>query len=241
MRKTIILCSSTLVLFSLLSFVSISSHSNANDPGLNKIMEVAYLWELLDLNYEPQRERDQTWLEVGFRSKYAMAKRYASLTAVEEAFGVPVFVRGPHKGEMDFNNTTTFGYYNPDFVTALSTQAKAALDHPMFRPVLKQLYQEKLSSMAHTYRDAYLYLNQDAHYLQDLMEMYLKRISQPEGTLEGSMQEEFRAFAERLESEKGADVYEGFTAPAFWVRRSIDGTGDQIYQLLDFLINELEN
>lgn len=45
------------------------------------------------------------------------------------------------------------------------------------------------------------------------------------------IQESFRGFAESIEKE-GYDVYEGFTCPGFWVRRSIDGTADEFYDLL---------
>ena len=45
------------------------------------------------------------------------------------------------------------------------------------------------------------------------------------------LQESFRGFAEEIEKQ-GYDVYEGFTCPGFWVRRTIDGTGDEFYDLL---------
>ena len=37
-----------------------------------------------------------------------------------------------------------------------------------------------------------------------------------------------------------SDVYEAFTAPSFWVRRSIDGTDDEFIALLEMVVNHFE-
>ena len=97
------------LLFSIATAFTYSPSSSNTSPSVFKIMEVTYLWDLLAMNYEPNRERDDTWLDVGLRSKYAMAKNYASLSILEETFDEDVFLRGPHQGDMDFNSTTSFG------------------------------------------------------------------------------------------------------------------------------------
>ena len=205
-----------------------------------KLMEVTFLWDLLKEGYEPVRERDDTWLDVGFRSKYAMVKQYASLAMVEAAFDCPVFIRGPHNGEMNFNDKTSFGYYNPEFVSKLQSSVQSALNNAVFRQAIKQLYQQHLKSMAHTYLNAYSHLNKDGDYLRNLQSQYLMQMASPQGTNTGSFQEEFRDYAEALEKSQKADVYEGFTAPAFWLRRSLDGTDAQLFELLDMIVKELE-
>lgn len=228
------------LLFVLVSAFTHSSTSNT-ESGVFKIMEVTYLWDLLKANYEPNRERDDTWLEVGLRSKYAMAKNYASLSILEETFEEDVFLRGPHQGEMDFNSTTSFGYYNPQFIAKVHDALDMALKNPVFKKVATPFYKKHLQSMAHTYYDAFLYIEQNPDIRNRLINEYIRMVAQPEGTRDGSLQEEFRTFAEDLE--KGiqkADIYEAFTAPSFWVRRHIDGTNDEFIKLLEMTVSHFE-
>lgn len=53
------------------------------------------------------------------------------------------------------------------------------------------------------------------------------------------LQEFFRDFAESNES-KGYDVYESFVCPGFWVRRSIDGTADEFFDLLKLTLRTFD-
>ena len=95
--------------------------------------------------------------------------------------------------------------------------------------------------MAHTYYDAFLYVEQNPAIRNRLIDQYIKMVAQPDGTSDGSLQEEFRGFAEELE--KGiqkADVYEAFTAPSFWIRRHIDGTSDEFIKLLEMTVSHFE-
>jgi len=131
MRSILFLAISAFCLFITTAFTAIESTTSQNhqrtEPAIYKIMEVTSLWDLLKSNYEPIRDRDDTWLDVGLRSKYAMAKDYASIEIVEAAFGQPIFLRGPHDGDLDFNSTTSFGYYNPSFVRSVYKSVEATL------------------------------------------------------------------------------------------------------------------
>lgn len=209
-----------------------------SDPAIYKLMEVAYLWDFLTQNYEPSRELDATWLDVGLRAKYGAAKNYASLKMVEAAFGVPVFLRGPHSEELDLENKTSFGYYNPVFISQLGATVEAALRNPIYKSVLKNVYQNHLKGMASTYRRAYNHIENNPTRKKELQSQYLFLLAQPEGTSEGSLQESFRNYAGQSPN---SDWYEEVTAPAFWLRRSLDGTGDAWYDILDRLITEMEH
>ncbi len=86
MRRFFLISAGILFLFSSSAFIFTKQQtSNFPNPSTHKIMEIASLWELLSSNYEPNWDRDQTWLDVGIRSKYAKAKNYASLKMIEEA------------------------------------------------------------------------------------------------------------------------------------------------------------
>lgn len=244
MKKALLTFCSLVLLLALTAFAPTPNQEkqqNTNlDPVVYQIMEVAFLWDLLKEGYAPVRERDDTWLEEGLRSKYAMAKSYASITMVEEAFGVDVFVRGPHSEDMNFNAKTSFGYYNPAFIARLRSGIETALSKPVFKKVLKGLYENHLSGLAKTYHNAYNHLNKDEKYLKGLQSRYLMEMAQPGGIDTGSFQEEFRNYAEDLQKNEDANIYEAFTAPAFWLRRSIDGTDQQWFDLLDMVIKEMD-
>lgn len=245
MRSILLLAATALCLFVTTAFTTTNFTSPQNfqpiEPTVFKIMEVTNLWDLLKSNYEPIRERDNTWLDVGLRSKYAMARNYASLDVIEATFGQPIFLRGPHNGDLDFNSTTSFGYYNPSFVLSAHKAVETTLANPMFSEMGKRVYEKHLKSMAHTYMDAHKYLKEHQELRNTLTQDYLLMMAKPAGTMDGSLQEKFRGYVEEME--KGAarsNIYEAFTAPSFWLRRSIDGTDDEFVALLEMVINHFE-
>ncbi|MEO1261435.1 MAG: hypothetical protein AAFZ15_21710 [Bacteroidota bacterium] len=242
MLKRILTVTSSLFIFLILnSFVFSKSPAAAGtSPSAYKIMEVTYLWELLSQDYEPNRNEDGTWLKSGFRSKYAMAKKYASLEILETTFGTKVFLRGPHDGEMNFNSNTSFGYYNPDFIKQVRAGVEQILMNPVYKKAAAKVYRDHLKNMATTYLDAYRFVNRDPNTLTKLKNGYIMDMARPEGIAGGSFQETFRPYAESLERDKGADIYEAFTAPAFWVRRSIDGTAASLFSLLEMVDKQLQ-
>ncbi len=227
--------------FTIPTIISKTNTLEPTENGIFKIMEVSHLWELLSWNYEPDRERDGTWLDVGLRSKYAMAKDYASISMLEEAFDEDVFLRGPHTGDMDFNSTTSFGYYNPRFIEKVHLSLESALGNPMFKKVAQPLYEKHFKSMAHTYLDAYKHVQENAGMRNQLINDYIFAMASPQGNMDGSLQESFRGYAEALEKgPQKANIYEAFTAPSFWIRRHIDGTASDIHNLLEMAVGHLE-
>lgn len=253
MKRFLFVFFSIFLLIIATSFVTIEQRNNQKtDPSVYKLMEVISLWDLLKHEYEPDRDRDATWLDVGFRSKYAMAKKYASLATLETVFGTSVFIRGPHQGEMNFNSTTSFGYYNSDFLDKLQTSITTALKNPLFNKMAKQAYHKHFKSMALSYQNAYYYLNADPESVKELSTTYLQQLNKPAGISSGSFRETFRGYADHkhfsTDAEReayeaknpNADWYEEVIAPAFWLRRSIDGTAEQLIDLLDRTIMEME-
>lgn len=241
MKRTFTAVTSLFILLVISAFTySKAPVSDGTDTPTYKIMEVTYLWELLSQGYEPSWEEDDTWLNVGFRSKYAMTKKYASLEILEATFGTKVFLRGPHVGDMNFNSRTSFGYYNPEFIKEVKASVEQVLRNPIYKKAAAQVYRGHLKSMAATYLDAYHHLHKDPKTLAKLKTQYITEMASPEGIDGGSFQEVFRSYAESLEREKGADVYEAFTAPAFWLRRSIDGTANSLFSLLEMVDKELQ-
>lgn len=233
----------TLVTAFTLPTTTSNTTAEPTEQSIFKIMEVTHLWDLLATYYEADQERDDTWLDVGWRSKYAMAKNYASISILEETFEEDVFLRGPHHGDMDFNSTTSFGYYNPRFLDKVHDALDYALSNPIFSKVAEPIYKKHFQSMAHTYYDAFLYMEQNPEIREQIKSDYIMSIAQAGGTTEGSLQEKFRGYAEKLE--KGdrptkVDIYEAFTAPSFWIRRYIDGTEDDFLKIMELVVGHFE-
>ncbi len=254
MKKYIITCALLCIVILSSAFLSNNSMQSYEEPGkpasdVFKMMEIVYLWELLSADYAPSKERDGTWLLEGFRSKYAMAKKYASLELLEAAFGCPVFIRGPHTEGFNFSSETSFGYYNPEFITRLDKAFDKGMENSLFAAALQKLYEKEFRDMGMIYDDAYLYMNsgdESSIDMDSLKKAYLLAISSPDGTTEGSMDHVFNK--EKIMKEmKSVNIsdgdderqrqtryndYDALTAPAFWLRRSIDGTDKQIHDLM---------
>lgn len=232
-----LVCLTLLITATAFKVSKVVSKENLN-PGAYKVMEVVTLWKLLSYDYQPNREKDGTWLKEGFRSKYAMAKKYVSIDMLASTYGVPVFLQGPHKGDMNFNSNFAFGHYNPEFVSKVKADVKTVLANPFFRGLIKEAYINYFEGMALSYKDAYLHLNKDPKKLKRMSGSYLHQLRQKGGTSEGSMQEIFRAYADSASGE--ANWHEAVTAPSFWLRRSIDGTAKEMFELLNMIITEME-
>jgi hypothetical protein len=63
------------------------------------------------------------------------------------------------------------------------------------------------------------------------------------------LQEAFRPFADELSGEwdesyieggSSYDWYEAVTCPGFWLRRTLDGTADEFYELLELTLNTFD-
>ena len=229
-----------LFLFSATAFTTKKIATNTStDPAVFKLMEITYLWDLLKEGYEPDRDRDATWLDVGFRSKYAMAKKYAALEIVEAAFGKKIFLSGPHGRDMDFNSTNSFGHYNPAFLSDLQGTLETALANPTFKQAMETLYHQHLKGMAQVHFDGYVYMTHNPQYLQLMQEKYAAEMNNSGGMNINQFTEKFRPFAD-YEEQKGLDIYEGFNAPTFWLRRMIDGTAEDMITLQIMVMKALD-
>lgn len=229
-----------LFLFSATAFTTKQITTNrSTDPAVFKLMEITYLWDLLKAGYEPDKDRDDTWLDVGFLSKYAMAKKYATLEIVEAVFGEKIFLSGPHGNDMDFNSTKSFGHYNPAFISNLQRTVETALANPTFKQAMKTLYHQELKDMAQVHFDGYIYITQNAQYMHLMQEKYIAEMNKSGGMDINQFTNNFRDFA-LYEEQKKLDVYEGFNASTFWLRRMMDGTIEPIITLHIMVMKALD-
>ena len=197
----------------------------------DRVLKLASNWDSIKATSDLSSENISSWLpESGIRGRYEVLKKQVSLKFMEELVGCRVFLKGPHQEEVDFNSGS-FGYYNPVFLERLKPILGEVLQNKLFVENTRTLYDAELKQYLRTF---FLSFNIAAN-RTDIMESYLKHIEHKEHkSFSGPsfyLQEAFRDFAESAE-ENGYDVYEGFTCPGFWIRRSIDGTEGQFYNLL---------
>jgi uncharacterized protein (TIGR02145 family) len=234
------------------------------------MVKVAYLWDVLKNNFNADPETAGTYLETGLRYKYAFVKQYATMEITQKIFGYNTLFLNqkdlaeftspelethlrPYTGsirnmgvaheeneDLNLNSKSAFGFYNSYAVSNIRMGVDDMLRVPVFKKIAQKVYNQRLKSMAHTYYEAYFYINRDRPYLEQLQKEYLDEVFSEGGTEDGSLQETFRDFADAMEQEKQADWYEAVTAPAFWLRRSIDGTDEQFINILETLIKSFE-
>ncbi len=222
-----------ILVFILIALASCSTMKNSvvSAAFSDRVLKLASHWDSIKTNTDLSSENISSWLpESGIRGKYEIARKQVSLNFMEQLVGHPVFLKGPHQEEVDFNSGS-FGYYNPQFLERLKPILGEALQNKLFVENTRTLYDEELKQYLRTF---FLSYNVAAN-RTDIMESYLKHIEHGDHkSFSGPsfyLQEAFRDFAESAE-ENGYNVYEGFTCPGFWIRRSIDGTESQFYNLL---------
>lgn len=243
--------------------------TSVDDPSWYMV-KTFYLWDLLKNNYNPNSEPASTYLETGLRYKYAFVKQYATMEITRKTFRYNTLflnkkelaeftspelethlrsytgsirsmgvAHGENK-DLNLNATSAFGFYNSNAVSNIRSAVDDMLRVPVFKKIAQKVYDQRLKSLAHTYYEAYFHLNGDRQYLEQLQIQYLEEVFSEGGTTDGSMQETFRDFADAMEQNKQADWYEAVTAPAFWLRRSIDGTDEYFIDILETIIKSFE-
>ena len=208
----------------------------------DNLSQAALNWNTLNANADLSLENINSWIpESGIRGRYQIAKKYISIGFLQEVVGAKVFRKGPHGLEMDYNSNE-FGYYNPDFLKKLHIRLENLFANVDFIESTQKLYNSELKYYLRSY---YLSYPVAANNLE-VISGYKKAMVDPskgaymDGLISGPsfyLQESFREFAENTNDAwyntmEEYDAYELFTCPGFWIRRSIDGTESQFYELL---------
>lgn len=190
----------------------------------------------------------------GMYTVYCRLVNFGTFQEVETLLGMPVFLKGPHRGgELNVYSTAQFGHYNPQFVRTLADWSIPALRDAAFLEQTRWAYDEYIRPLAQIYYMTYLKLEQEP-------ELYAQEI----GRLERAMErEEMAGFYEEyfffmnpyfVEHREGSFQFfmdRGFDggvdgnrvkgAVGFWLRRGIDGTADLFAQGLESLLRIYED
>lgn len=169
--------------------------------------------------------------ETGVRGRYAVLKPTIDISILERLIGEPVYVSGPHRSNVDFFSENSFGYYNPAFLRKLKAYLQAASQSPALVKSLQPLYDREFQQLMRAFFETYQVGTGDLK-----LQMEFRQILQPSNRTQTkqqvqqpqqSMSELFYPYYAQL----GNDM-EKMTAFRFWVRRSVDGTAGEFYDML---------
>lgn len=215
---------------------TIATGPTANNTILNHTMkEVFRVWPDREETEWEFMENSSTYLDDGLRYHYALLKDMASIRILERVTGEQVFLSGPHTGDqLNFAADRGFGYYNPEFWKRVKTVMAYSLENDAaFQQLGKYVYNQKIGKVAQLYYDSYLYLQNNKTVATKARKDY--EAAMASGASPGELiQETFRSYADSRE-ELGQDWYIANTAPGFWIRREIDGTADEIFEVLQLV------
>lgn len=215
------------------------------------------------LNLEGQYERivecpdEQTWIpELGIRGLYCHVKAFLSYERLQALLSENIFVQGPHDGgSLNFKAPWDFGYYNVDVLKRLTEQViLPSLTDVEFVAATQDSYDDYLKALARSYYAAYQFLHTaDAAWVgnpigvsyQDHEAVYADRESIEASYLEhleqqslpdDFLQEVFREPTDRIVDESDPEWYNVNTAFGWWLRRSIDGSEQEFFRILELFL-----
>ena len=236
-----------LLLFTLflgfLIFSCSTTKSGVSSNELKKKLEMtANDWSSLSDNADLSYENIHSWVpESGIRGRYEIAKSVIGIPVLEKIIGEKVFLNGPHSDGMNYESRD-FGFYNPAFLNKLKTQLSSLYANKVFVNQVQPFYDRELKGYLRTFYLAYSHGANNTQIKDGYMDKIRNAPAKQDSFLDAPsnyLQESFREFAENTERE-GYDVYEAFVCPGFWVRRTIDGTADEFYQLLRLTMNTFD-
>ena len=168
--------------------------------------------------------------EEGVRGRYAVLKSALNPQILEQLIGEPVFLSGPHRnGTINFQAGERFGRYNPAFLRKLESYLQSASQNKWMVKQLKGFYDKEFRGLLRVFYDNYQ-LVQNRPRLTEGFNNLLQRNAKKGA---GNPYAINNFFLDELDDVRGGqDFLVRIMAIRFWVRRSVDGTADEFYDLL---------
>ncbi|NCS29348.1 MAG: ATP-binding protein [Microcystis aeruginosa F13-15] len=209
---------------------------------------------------EKSYEECGTFIDQGLRNLYCSIKPFVEYRQLIAISGLPIFKKGPHTNfSLNFEGGYEFGHYNPEFLTWIQEKVVIEPADSTFKQNIQLAYNDKIKVVARAFYQTHKILfatpegsdefkaikseYQDKIEKQTLERCYL---GGPEKCGGWYLQEKFRRLGDYLAnqneniSEKinGEDNYWYLAnvSGGFWVRRSIDGTEQQFFDILTKLL-----
>jgi N-acetylmuramoyl-L-alanine amidase len=175
--------------------------------------------------------------EEGVRGRYAVLKSALNPQILEQLIGEPVFLSGPHQnGTINFQGGERFGRYNPAFLRKLESYLRSASQNKWMFKQLKGFYDKEFRDLLRVFYDNHQVV-QDRPRLTEGFNQLLQRKAKKSSSLYAIN----NFFLEELDNLRGRqDFLVQVMTIRFWVRRSVDGTADEFYDLLRLAMNTFD-
>ena len=217
-----------------------------NIENRDKLMEDMIRKILLNLDKTKFLGSDfDYWPDGGLRSTYDHLKGTLSYRLLNQISPYEVFINNLHtKNNLVLNSRYSFGYYNPKFINWISDRVATVLDDGSFVKKSKKLFDKYLKSLFITYWMTYRTLDKDKNEKQMLTNEYLSLIKSkklPDGYYyDIAWNSEKFDFMNYLVEENKLNINVVAPAVYFWIRRSVDGTDEKIYLIIDSFLRAYE-
>ncbi|MCZ8363706.1 MAG: ATP-binding protein [Microcystis sp. LE19-251.1A] len=201
-----------------------------------------------------------TWLDYGLRDLYCQIKPFVDYSKLMAISGLPIFKKGPHTNfSLNFEGGYEFGHYNPEFLTWIQEKVVIEPADSTFKQNIQRAYNDKIKVVARAFYQTHKILfatREGSDEFKTIKSKYQDKIEKqtlercylggPEKCGGLYLQEKFRWLGDYLANQNkniserinGEDNYWYLAnvSGGFWVRRSIDGTEKQFFDILTQLL-----
>jgi len=237
------------IVFSSLVFAQENAADKASDA-------IAKAWTLLNkTTFIPKGIPGVRWDYYskrigGFRSLYANLRSLISYREFNALVPVDIFVSGPHtKNELNLDSESAFGHYNIEFVRWLQQNLVPAQHNEQLRKTTQPFYDSYFRDLTRTYYATHNSLHNSKLYFNTEKQWLIKNIEN--GSLGGAYYQRYEYLLDWQQDTRHSPkigrggyrlVYEFDPnqvgpASAFWLRRAIDGTDSEFFELLKIILN----
>lgn len=184
-----------------------------------------------------------TWIpETGIRGMLSKIELFMSLRQLIQLFpGIILTNDRSLLNTPNFYSKSDFAHYNPQFVKWLTNNIESEiLNAPKMQYEAQALYNKQFKALARVYYVTYVDIiqnNGNSLNINTQSEIERYQLSINSSHVKAyNVQNKFYKYAESMNQktklQNDLNVYNGFVAPGFWFRRSIDGTQSLWFNLL---------
>lgn len=184
-----------------------------------------------------QRFRQATADESGFYSIYCHLRAVMSYIDLEKMAGMPLYTSGPHSNGKLRMGALRFGHYNPEMIDWVSENLLPSWNDTAYKAIVQPIYDRNFKHIGRAYHRTYVAWSRHLPAFRHEQRLLQEHVARTEGWKKLATGRFVSPHRERVmgldaDAEWLVDDHV-YTATAFWVRRSADGTADKIFKLLD--------
>lgn len=180
------------------------------------------------------------WPDGGIKCAFNHLRSLVSYQSLRMLIPHDIYLSGPHTEQtLRLDRPYSFGHYNPEFLSWLDNAIQPLLNDEQLVKETTPLFQEYVGQTTKTFWLCYLYLNKYPEMADSMKNAYQELIAHQElprtyyYDLAWQDKRKYPYLRELNDLGEYLDFNVLTTAVAFWLRRKMDGTEDQMFDILD--------